>query len=239
VAGKSATLPGVVQPIDAPNKAVTWSSSNPGVAKVDAQGKVTATAKAGKSATITVTSADGNFKASCKVYVVAKASSLQTLQSPPTNITGLGVNQTLQIKPTWKPAKATGVVPTYASSNPAVATIDKAGVITGMSAGKATITVKAGSKTKKFVVTVGTVAPTKITLNKKTASVARGKKVALQAAGWTPNSANPKTLIWKSSNKKIATVNANGVVTGKAKGKVTITATTWNGKTAKCTLTVK
>lgn len=43
---------------------------------------------------------------------------------------------------------------------------------------------------------------------------------------------------WKSSNKKVATVNSYGQVTGKKKGKATITATV-NGKKLKCRVTVK
>ena len=240
VAGKSKALPAAVQPYNAALKTVTWKSANTSVATVDASGMVKAGAKAaGKSTTITVTAADGKLKATCKVYVVKKSLSLKTLKVPSSSTTGVGVGKALQIKPTWTPAKATGVVPTYESSDVSVAVIDVAGVVTGLSVGKATITVKAGSKTKKFTVTVGAVAPTKITLNKKTASVARGKKVTLNVKAWTPGDADPQTVVWKSSNKSIATVNANGVVTGKKKGKATITATTWNGKKVTCVVTVK
>jgi len=93
--------------------------------------------------------------------------------------------------------------------------------------------------TKKFVVTVGTVAPTKIVLNKSKASVKRGMKVALRVVAWTPGDADPQLVVWTSSNQAIATVSSDGVVKGKKKGKVTITATSWNGKKVKCTVTVK
>jgi len=102
-----------------------------------------------------VTSVDGKFTAKCKVYVVKKTVKLKSFKVSPTKTTGLAVGKTMQVKPTsLKPAKATGIVPTYSSSNPSVARIDKMGVITGMSPGKTTITVKAGGKTKKFVLTV-------------------------------------------------------------------------------------
>ena len=241
VAGKSKVLPSEVYPYDALLQDVTWKSANTSVATVDANGKVTAKAKAaGKSTTITVMTVDGKFTASCKVYVVKKSAAVKSFKVPASNATGLVVGKTMQVKPTsLKPAKATGVVAVYASSDESVAVVDTMGVITGVSAGKATITVKAGAKTKKFVFTVGTVAPTKITLNKKTASVKKGKKLALEVVAWTPAEADPQTVIWKTSNKKIATVNSEGVVTGKKKGKVTITAVTWNGKTVKCVVTVK
>jgi len=238
VSGKSATLKVEVYPSSATLKDVTWKSANTGVVTVDAAGKVTAKKAAGKSTTVTVMSVDGKFTAKCKVYVVSKAKAVKTVKAPASNITGVAVGKTLQVKPTWT-AKATGVVPTFASSDVSVAVIDKAGVITGVSAGKATITVKAGAKTKKFVFTVGDVAPTKITLDKKTASVKKGKQVTLQVKTWAPDNADPQTVVWKSSNKKVAKVNAAGVVTGKKKGTVTITATTWNGKKVTCKVTVK
>jgi len=241
VAGKSVTLPGVVQPLGARNPDVVWTSTNPAVVKVDASGKVTAGAKAGgKNATVTVTSVDGGFSANCKVYVVKKASKVKSFKVPASGITGLVVGQTMQVMPTsLKPSKATNVVPVFASSDVSVAVIDKAGVVTALAPGKTTIMVKAGGKTKTFVLTVGTSAPSQIWLDSSSASVKRGAKIALHVSAWTPVDADPQTVVWTSSNKKIATVNADGVVTGKKRGKATITATTWNGKKVKCTVTVK
>jgi len=240
VAGKSATLRGVVYPDDAGLRGVTWKSANTSVVKVDASGKVTAQEAAGKSTTVTVMSVDGKFTAKTTVYVVKKAVKLKSFKVPGSGTTGLVVGQTLQVKPTSvKPAKATGVVPTFASSDTGVAVIDAAGVVTAKAAGKATISVKAGGKTKKFVLTVGLVAPTKITLDVTKATLARGKKLTLEVTEWTPSDADPQTVVWKTSNKKIATVNSAGVVTAKKKGKATITAVTWNGKSVKCVVTVK
>ena len=65
--GDSETLTATVAPTDATNKAVTWKSSKESVATVDAEGKVTAVA-AGE-ATITVTTTDGSFTATCTVTV--------------------------------------------------------------------------------------------------------------------------------------------------------------------------
>ena len=65
--GGSATLTATVEPSDAANQNVTWASSDPSVATVDAAGKVTAVAPG--TATITVTTADGNHTATCTVTV--------------------------------------------------------------------------------------------------------------------------------------------------------------------------
>lgn len=64
-----------------------------------------------------------------------------------------------------------------------------------------------------------------------------GKQVTLTAQV-LPSSATNKTLSWHSSDSAIATVH-NGVVTGKQPGTAVITATSSNGKTAKCTITVR
>ena len=61
--------------------------------------------------------------------------------------------------------------------------------------------------------------------------IAQGRKVALKATVY-PNTATNKRIVWTSSNPKVATVNANGVVTVKKKTggkKVTITATADDG----------
>ena len=67
--GGDFTLAATVAPADATNKDVTWASSTPAVAEVNATGKVTA--KAAGQATITVTTADGGKTAQCVVTVAA------------------------------------------------------------------------------------------------------------------------------------------------------------------------
>ena len=68
--GSSATLTATIAPRGATDQTVTWSSDKESVATVDKDGKVTAVA-AGE-ATITVTTKDGEFTASCKVTVTKK-----------------------------------------------------------------------------------------------------------------------------------------------------------------------
>lgn len=67
IEGGTAQLTATVEPIDATNKKVTWSSSAPGVATVDASGNVTAVAEG--TATITATTDDGGKTATCTVTV--------------------------------------------------------------------------------------------------------------------------------------------------------------------------
>lgn len=77
----------------------------------------------------------------------------------------------------------------------------------------------------------------KIKLNKSKKTLKEGETYTLEAK-FTPEATTDKTLTWSTSDASVATV-ANGVVTAVAAGKAIITATTINGKTATCTITVK
>ncbi len=127
----------------------------------------------------------------------------------------------------------------WSSSNPAVATVSSKGKVTGKKRGTATITASLNGAKATCKVKV-TIPVSKITLNKTTASLAKGKTVTLKATV-SPSNAVKKTIKWTSSNSKIATVSSKGVVKGIAKGTATITAkaTDGSGKKATCKVTVK
>ena len=76
-----------------------------------------------------------------------------------------------------------------------------------------------------------------VALDKTSAELQVGKTLTLTATV-TPDNATDKAVAWTSSNDAVVTVDANGVVTAKAEGTATITATA-GGKTATCTVTVK
>ena len=128
---------------------------------------------------------------------------------------------------------------TYTTTNKKVATVSSKGAVVMKGTGKATI--KAINKNGKVTVYYFTVkkAPAKIskvTSSKKT--LKRGKKITLKVA--LPSGTASNKMSFTSSNKKVATVNAKGVVTAKKKkGKAIITVKTFNGKKKKVTITVK
>ena len=116
----------------------------------------------------------------------------------------------------------------YKSSKKSVATVDKNGYIAAVGGGKTKITFKVGGKKRVLTLTVvDPTIPTAIYLDKSGTVAAKvGESQTITAAFPAGTSS---TVKWTSSNKKIATV-ANGVVTFKKKGKVTITATAVKGK---------
>ena len=125
--------------------------------------------------------------------------------------------------------KVTGKV-TFKSSNKKVATVNSKGVITGKKAGKAVITVKVGKYTKKLTVKVK---KPSFKLVKSSAKLKKGKKITIKS-----KAAPAAKVTYKSSNKKVATVNSKGVVTAKKKGTAKITVKC-NGITKTFKVTVK
>jgi len=237
--GETVTLHEYVAPENASDKSVTWSSSDQGVATVDANGKVTAV-KAGK-ANVTVTTTDGGKTATCEITVKAKIVNVTGVTLDKTEISLVeGNSETLTA--TVSPSNATNKDVTWTSSSTSVATVDSNGKVTAVKAGTATITVKTsdGSKTAtcKVTVTAKSVAVTGVTLNKTTLSLVEGSTETLTAT-ISPSNATNKNVTWTSSSTSVATVDANGKVTAVKAGTATITVKTADGsKTATCKVTV-
>ena len=131
---------------------------------------------------------------------------------------------------------------TYKTSNKKIATVNAKGKITAKKKGTAKIyVISKADKKKKCTITVTVGTPvTKVKLNKTKSTMTIGKKQTLKATV-TPKKASSKAVVWKSSNKKVATVTSKGVVKAKKEGTVTITATAkdGSGKKATCKITVK
>ena len=144
---------------------------------------------------------------------------------------------------TVAPDNATNKKVTWKSDKPEIATVDASGKITGVKEGEATITVTTedGGKTATCKVTVeaATIAVTGVTLNKTETSIFVGGSETLTATVAPADATNQK-VTWKSDKPEIATVDANGKVTGVAVGTATITATAQDGSgvSGSCTVTV-
>ncbi len=234
-------LSAYVEPSDATNQEVKWSSSNTSIATVDSNGKVIGK-KAG-DAVITVETLDGGFKANCTVNVKPSANTPVTGVKITTSSPTVAIGKTITLTAVVEPSGATNKNVTWASNNTAIATVNSTtGVVTGVKAGTAIImaTTVDGNKTATCNVTVtGTVPVTGVTVSptSKTISVGDTFKITPTVA---PSNATNKAVTWSSDKPSVATVNSSsGTVTGKSAGTAKITATTADGsKTAVCTVTV-
>ena len=120
-----------------------------------------------------------------------------------------------------KDAEYDGVI--WASSNASVARVNS-GTVTALKEGTATITASAGGKSSTCTVKVSTkvVSVTSITLDKTSLSMKVGETETITATV-NPDNATDKTVTWGSSDVSVATV-ADGIVTAKSPGTVTVTA---------------
>ena len=145
----------------------------------------------------------------------------------------------VELKATLTPDNCTSSYKTWASSDAKVATVDVWGRVVGLTPGETTITVTtaSGKCTASCKVTVKEIQATGVALTKTTTTVYIGEIDNLTATV-TPDNASDKTVTWTSSNPAIATVGEDGKVTGVEIGKATITATTKNGISASCEVTV-
>ena len=234
--GGDVTLAATVAPADATDKSVTWTSSDEAVAKVSG-GKVTAVA-VGK-ATITAKTNDGGKIATCEVSVIKPVESVAISDAE----TMVPVEGEVTLTVTVTPEDATIKDIEWSSSDESIAKVDATGKVTGVAEGTATITAKTveGGKTATSKVTVGPkeVPVEDVEFAEAEVTVIEGES-AVVSVNFTPAGATNKNVTYESSDEEVATVDAEGNVTGVKPGQATITVTTEDGgKTDECVVTVE
>ena len=234
--GQTASIAVTIEPEGASTRNVTYKSSDESIATVS-NGTVTGV-NAG-TATITIRTKNGHEE-TFEVTVIESNLTSITL-SPATLSFAVGDTTSQKINATLEPEDAMNRKIVWSSTDENVATVNDKGEVTAV--GKGTCTIKATSEKNASVygscsVTVSEVEVESISLDKETLTVGIRRTSETLVVTFTPANATNKTITWSSSSDSIATVS-EGKVTGVAEGTATITATTANGKTATCSVTVK
>ena len=226
-----------ITPENATNQGVMISSSDDNVISISDNNVVAI--KEG-TADVTITTVDGDYSATIKVTVSGKKNIVNEtdLTVSPT-VLNLSVGSSFEINAKVSPNNATYKTVSWSSANENVATVNN-GLVVGVSKGKTEIIVSTTNKkiTKKVTVNVTDIDITNITLDKSNESIKVGETLSLIKT-ITPSNASNQNVSWDSSNTNVATVDSNGLVTGKNAGKTTITVRTSNGKMASCMVEVK
>ncbi len=235
VTGTSKTIKASVIPSGLSASGIVWSSSNTAVATVE-NGVVTAVAP-GEAV---ITAKKGNISATCDVMVTASVMPVEGVRLNKISLEmSIGAEQQLVVG--FIPEAATNRQVTWGSSNTDVATVSADGKVTSVAAGEAIITVTSadGNKTAQCPVNVKGVPVESVSLNKTELEVEVDEVSPALVAIINPAAAHIKDVTWSSSNIGVATVSADGRVTGVTIGTATITVTTVDGgKTAECEVVV-
>ena len=209
-----------VSPKTVKNKRVTLSVDNEKVVRVS--GSSLTGLKKGETV-LTIASVE-NPKVKLKYRIV--------VTQPITRITltasgkSVAKGETIKLTPDFLPKDASRKQVTWSSSNKDIATVNKNGVVTGKKRGTVRITAAAadGSNIRASISVQVTQKAEKITLDKKELTIDVGRSAVLKPTV-LPKDTNNKRVVWSSSNKRVATVNAQGRITGVALGDCEIICT--------------
>ncbi len=222
-----------VNPDDATNKDLWWSTSNATVATVDETGLVTAVGSG--TTTIIVQSADSGVIDVCNV----------TVYQPVTDVTISSQSISVRkgtifwLNATANPEGALNKTIIWTSSDETIATVDQTGMVTTLSPGKVIITATSQDSGVNAKCEVEVTEPvTGISLNYTEASIYTGDKLVIIPT-ITPIDADNKNVTYVSSDPSVAVVDENGIVTGVSGGTTIILVTTEErGLVASCKVTV-
>ena len=234
--GEKKQLTASVVPEDADDRSVTWSSSNSSIASVDDDGLVTGLEKG--TATITVKTVDGGYRASCEITVTDKPVKGVSLDMTTLSLAPGGSQR---LTATVEPEDAGNKNVTWKSDNTSVATVTREGLVTGVAPGSTIITVKTedGGFTATCTVTVQAIKVTGISLIPTSATLYVGEGGEQLNATVIPEDASDQTVTWKSSNTSVVTVSSSGFANPVSPGYAVITVTTKDGGyQAKCDIEV-
>lgn len=178
-----------------------------------------------------------------------KGISISTKPVEPVDPTGISVNpsslvmtrnETAKLSVSFTPTNANqNKTITWSSSNASIVTVSSDGTVTARANGTATITATGyRGITSTCSVEVKDIAVSSVSVSPTSATISINSTKQLNAS-ISPSNATNQGITWSSSNQNYATVDSNGLVTGKAKGTVTITATSQADATKKATAQIE
>lgn len=235
--GETRKMVATILPSDALQE-LSWSSSRPAVATIDATGNLHAVAEG--MTVIVATTVDGsNLTATCIVTVKPCVATGITLNK--SELT-LAKTESETLIANVQPDNTTNKAVTWKSSNNNIVTVDATGKVTAVAQGAATITATTADGSNLSAscqVTVLDAWVSQIVLDKSEMEVYVEMTDTIHAT-ILPAEATIQSLVWTSSNESVATVDAEGVVTAVSVGNAIITATATDGSgiTATCRVTV-
>lgn len=217
IVGDIVELDVTIQPTNATNKTVEWSSSNNRVATVR-DGVVTAYYVGSTDITAKI---EGK-SAKCRVSVIDKHIAVTSIELNRNKLT-MKEGESATLSATVKPENATDKTIIWSSTNPQVATVDK-GTVLAVQEGQTIIYATCGDKTAACEVTVEkkAIPVSSISLNQTSLKLIVGESYQLTATV-SPNDASDMSIHWSSSDNTVAIVK-DGVVTAIARGEVDIKA---------------
>ena len=243
-----------VKPDNATNKTLIYTSNNVKIAPVNDKGVIEA--KQAGQAVVTIKAAD-NISKEITVVVTnnthdktevpgpaAPIAVKSIVLSPDEDTVSLVKGTSRQLKAQVQPENATNKKLTFASSAPAIASINDEGTITAHKLGNAEITIQAANEVSKKLKVIITAAPVAVrdivfdpALPGNSLSINAGKTCPLHAKV-QPENATDKNLIYSSADDSIASVDDKGMVTAHKTGDTKITIKASNGVSKKVTVKV-
>lgn len=238
--GKEYDLQGMVFPVYASNREVTWESSNPSVASIDQDGKLMFSQTG--TVTITCTAKDGKSYASMTISATGAASNPDDTIYVSSiiidgNASGMKVGEIRKLTANVYPENATDRSVRWSSSNPSVVKVSQDGTLEAITEGTAEIICESNDGMCKSRISASVISEstqifvTDIIVPELKGSFEVGDKKKLTTEIYPSNATN-KEVVFSSSNDEIATVE-NGYLIVKDSGKVFITVTAQDGSHTK------
>ena len=234
-AGEEYTLEVSVEPVDATNPSVSWTSSDDNIASVDGSGKVTAH-NAG-TVQISAVSVDGGFYDVCTVHISLPRVTGITLD---TNWLELAPGGTWTLSAIVEPDNAEDKSVRWESNDESVVTVDQEGKVTALRPGNAAVAAVTndGGYSASCSIYVTGKNVTGVRLVPESLEILTGETGKLTAV-LEPEDAAVQTVLWSSSDENVAAVDENGNVTTVSEGSAVITVKTVDGGyEASCEVTV-